>query len=295
MKTETIESGTVEKPKEEVKTAAEIKMEKVTQEMRILEEIKFREETKDLNLLVSRVKADPDGFHEEMIKLIKSYYEAYSKFKRIPTKRNAELARLGIFLCQVFEYFRVDLKFIIESLSNLLETYANQMHFLNRQKALQALTILSKKGYWKCEESIKFYTKLLVLEDKNLRELVSKHIIYLVRKNDQSGKNSNIHRLLTNFFAKTIETGEDDLVRRVVKILISLYNKKIWRDKKSINIIGGATLAKGQKCVRIASKFFIETTELDDEDLDSSDSESSDDDYMSNFYKVRYPTSKKFR
>lgn len=286
MKTEVMESSTIEQPKEEVKTQAEIKMEKITEEMKMMEEIQFREETKDLNLLVSRVKADPDGFHEEMIKLIKSYYEAYAKFKRIPTKRNADLAKLSIFLCQVFEYFRVDLKFIIESLSNLLETYANQMHFLNRQKTLQALTILSKKGFWKCEEAIKFYTKLLLLEDKNLRELAAKHIIYLIRKNDQAGKNSSIHRMLTNFFAKTIETGEDDLVRRVVKIMISLYNKKIWRDKKSINIIAGATLVKGEKCVRIACKFFIETTELDDEDLDSSDSDSSDDDYLSNFYKV---------
>lgn len=159
---------------------------------------------------------------------------------------------------------------------------------MNRQKSLQSLIILSKKGFWKCEEAIRFYTKLLLLEDKNLRQLVSKHIVYLVRKNDHSGKNSSIHRNLTNFFAKTIESGEEDLVRRVVKILVSLYKKKIWRDKKTINILGNATMAKGDKSVKIACRFFIETTELDDDDLDTSESESSDDDYMSNFYKVKF-------
>lgn len=122
-----VENQTEEVQKE--KTDMELKLEIVTEEMRIMEEMKFREETKDLNLLVSRVKGDPDGFNEEMIKLIKNYYEAYEKFKRIPTKRNPDLAKLGIFLCQVFEYYREDLKFMIESLSSLLETYGNQMHF----------------------------------------------------------------------------------------------------------------------------------------------------------------------
>lgn len=288
MQTEIINSKKFKEDQNEEKSAKEKKLEQITEEMRILEEIKFREETKDLNLLVSRVKGDPDGFNEEMIKLIKSYLEAYSKFKRIPSKRNSDLARLGVFLCQVFEFYKEDLKFMIESLSSILETYGNQMHFLNRHKALQSLIILSKKKFWKTEEAIKFYTKLLLLEDKGMRELISKHIVYLIRKNDQSGKNSSIHRNLTGFFAKTIETGEDDLVRRVVKILIALYNKNIWRDKKTINIIGNATLAKDQKTVKLACQFFIATTELDDEDLDSSESESSEDDYMSNFYKVNF-------
>jgi hypothetical protein len=73
---------------------------------------------------VSRVKRDPDGFHEEMIKIIKKFYTEYANFKRNPTGRSVRLARLSIFLCQVFEFYRGDLKFLVESISSLLETYA---------------------------------------------------------------------------------------------------------------------------------------------------------------------------
>jgi len=127
------------------------------------EKIKFEEEIKDLNLFVSRVKRDPDGFHEEMIKMIEKFYIEYADFKRNPTGRSVRLARLSIFLCQVFEYYRGDLKFLVETISSLLETYAGQMTFLNREKCLQCLIILSKKGFWKAEEAIKFYTRLLML------------------------------------------------------------------------------------------------------------------------------------
>lgn len=274
----------IEEP--EQRTKLNQKEETAKEEIRILEEIKFKEETKDLNLLVSKIKSDPDGFNEEMIKLIKEYTTAYNNFKRAPTRRNMDLAKLSVFLSQVFEFYKEDLKFMIESLSSLLDTYGNQMHFINRQKCLQSLIILSKKGYWKCEEAIKYYTKLLLLEDKNLRELTSKHIVYLIRNNDHSGKSSSIHRELTNFFGKCIEEGEDELIKRVIKIMIALYKKKIWRDKKSINVIGNGTMSKGDSACKAACLFFIETTELDDEDLDSSDSESSEDEYKSNFYKV---------
>jgi protein SDA1 len=97
---------------------------KQTPEEIMEEQIAFELETKDLFLLVSRVKRDPDGFHEEMIRMVKKFYKEYEDFKRNPTGRNVRLARLSVFLCQVFEYYRGDLKFLVETISNLLETYA---------------------------------------------------------------------------------------------------------------------------------------------------------------------------
>jgi hypothetical protein len=81
--------------------------------------------------------------------------------------------------------------------------------------------------------------------------------------------------------------GEDDLVKRVVKILISLYNKRIWKDTKTINVIGSACSGTYAKAVKLAGLFFIETTEKVEEELDSSEDEESADEYESNLYKVR--------
>ena len=259
----------------------------LTEEQRLEEEIKFQQATKDLNLLVSRVKKNPESFHEEMIKLIKNYFMHYNNFKRNPTSRSINLAKHSIFLAQVFEYFREDLKFLIQSQSNLLENYAAQMHYLNRHKALQSLIILSKKGFWKCDDAIKFYTKLLNLEDKNLRELVAKHIIFLIKKHDRGGKVSVIHRTLTEHFSKCIKEGDDELGKRVVKIMMKLYAKKIWRDNKSINILAEAALGSYHKTVKLACIFFVETTERFDEELDSTDEEFEQEDYMGLIHKVR--------
>jgi hypothetical protein len=223
-----------------------------------------------------------------MIKIIKKFYLEYANFKRNPTGRSVRLARLSIFLCQVFEFYRGDLKFLVETISSLLETYAGQMSFLNREKCLQSLIILSKKGFWKVEEAIKFYTRLLMLQDKNLRELIHKHIIYLIKKHDFQGRNSSIHRTLVEFFQKVIIEGEDDLVKRVIKILITLYNKRIWKDTKTINVIGNACMGTYAGAVKLAGMFFVETTEKVEEELDSSEDEISEDEYETNLYKVSF-------
>jgi hypothetical protein len=75
-------------------------------------------------------------------------------------------------------------------------------------------------------------------------------------------------------------------VKRVVRILISLYNKRIWKDTKTINVIGGACMGTYNKAVKLASLFFIDTTEKVEEELDSSEEEESEDEYESNLYKV---------
>lgn len=160
------------------------------------------------------------------------------------------------------------------------------MTFLNREKCLQTLIILSKKGFFQVEEAIKFYTRLLMLQDKNLRELIHKHIIYLIKKHDFQGKNSSIHRTLIAYFQKVINEGEDDLVKRVIRILVSLYNKRIWKDTKTINVIAGSCMGTYSKAVKLATLFFIETTEKVEEELDSSEDEESEDEYESNLYKV---------
>lgn len=162
------------------------------------------------------------------------------------------------------------------------------MSFLNREKCLQCLIILSKKGFWKAEEAIKFYTRLLMLQDKNLRELLIKHIIYLIKKHDNLGRNSSIHRLLVEFFQKVIAEGEDELTKRVVRILVTLYNKRIWKDTKTINVLGNSCMATYQKTVKLGCMFFVETTEKVEEELDSSDDEVSEEEYETTLYKVSF-------
>lgn len=100
------------------------------------------------------------------------------------------------------------------------------------------------------------------------------------------GKNSGIHRELLQYFQKVILEGEDDLIKRTVKILVSLYTKNVWKDTKTINVISSACMGTYDKSVKLACMFFVDTTEKVEEELNSSSEEEDEDDYEKNLQKV---------
>ena len=209
---------------------------------RLEDEIKFEVGLQDLNLLASRIKEDPNGFQEEIIKMIKKFNTAFHEFKRNPVKKSMDLAMYSVFIANIFEFYSEDLKFIIGSISQLLESYSGLMHYFNRKKALSTLIIISKKGFWKPFESVKFFSNILLLEDRDLRKQAADHIFAVIKKHDHQGKSSLIHRELTDFFQECISEGKDELAKRMVRIIALLYRRMIWKDKKSMNIIANAAL-----------------------------------------------------
>lgn len=80
-----------------------------------------------------------------------------------------DLAKYSVFIAHIFEFYSEDLKFVIGSISQLLETYSTLMNYFNRKKALTTLIIISKKGFWKPFESVKFFANILLLEDREMR------------------------------------------------------------------------------------------------------------------------------
>jgi len=164
-----------------------VKLAKAEYDARLQAEVKLQLELKDLNLLASRIKRDPNGFNEELIKIIKKFEIEYNNFKRNPTKRNIDLAKYSIFMANIFEFYSVDLKFLIASLSTLLESYSTQMNGFNRKRTLMALVIISKKGFWKSFESVKFFSQVLLVKDKELRAIASSHIVSIIKKCDFGG------------------------------------------------------------------------------------------------------------
>lgn len=261
-------------------------------EARKEEEVKFELELKDLNLLASKVKFDPNGFNEELIKIIEKYSNCYNNFKKNPTKRSYDLAKYTIFMANIFEFYSVDLKFLIGSLSSLLESYSAQMHYFNRKKTLQALVIISKKGFWKPLESIKFFSQILLLEDKILRQTSADHMYSVIKKNDMGGRNSSLHKQLADYFQECISEGEDELAKRMLKIMVQLFEKGVWRDKRIVNIMASGALHTFNKVVNISCQFLIETTKADD-DLESSSSE--EDLYMNSIYNNKHTKKTKKR
>lgn len=248
------------------------------EDSRLQAELEFEQQSQDLNLLVSKIKRDPDGYSEEMVKLVKQYLSQYELFKKKPLKRNVELSKLSVFLSQVFEYFRGDLGFLITSLTDLLSTYSSQMNFHNREKAIQSLIIISKKGFWNPLDAVKYFSTLLLLEDKSLRSLCERHIFSIIRKSDQGGKTSVLHKGLLDYIRVCMNVGKDELAARMIKIAVDLYNKKIWTDNKVVNLISEGCSHSYEKIVNISCYFLIQTTEQLEQELKSEDEEESEDD-----------------
>ena len=268
----------------------------IEKEAKMLADIEFEQQSKDLNLLVSKIKRDPDGFSEEMVKLVKEYLNEYESFKKNPLKRNVKLSKLSIFLSQVFEFFRGDLGFLISSLTDLLSTYSSQMNYHNREKAIQSLIIISKKGFWKTLDAVKYFSTLLLLHDKSLRSLVEKHILEIIRKNDNQGKSSELHKSLLGYFRECLEVGKDDLGFRVLKITVKLYNRKIWDDNKVINLIAQGCTHTDQKIVNISCFFLIQTNDELEQELESDDEDANgEEDYKTKKARNKYVKKTKSR
>lgn len=134
--------------------------------------------------------------------------------------------------------------------------------------------MLSRKGHWNEVEAIKFFLDLLAIHDKEIKKLIFKHVIELVAKVDSAGRKSNIHKELTEHFALKIKDSNFTYVKNIFKLIVVIMKKGIWKDAKTVNLVGEGTYHDDATIVSICCRFFIEN--VDNDELDISSDEEAD-------------------
>ena len=97
------------------------------------------------------------------------------------------------------------------------------------------------------------------------------HIVSDIKKCNSGSRHVALNKTLQNFMFKMLEDNSEIAQKMSVQVMIELYNKNIWNEAKTVNLIAQACLGTG-KVVLPALKFFIEPVEGYDSDEEQDNS-----------------------
>lgn len=107
------------------------------------------------------------------------------------------------------------------------------------------------------------------MQDKLLRKTLQLHIITDIKNINARSKNMQLNSQLQDFFSKKLTDNHAVAVKTALDVMIELYKKNIWRNKRNVNIIATACYAKVAKIMVTALKFFVGNDEGEQEESSS--------------------------
>ena len=230
-----------------------------------------------------RVKRDKESYKEEFLKILKKFEEQFNIFLFNPSRKIKGFKELLMFFAHLSHLFKEETAFIPKGLCKIIsENYLTIPHEV-RLTIVDSLSIMCKSGILSLLEVIPLFFNLMRCQDKILRKRLTDYIISSLTKVNEKHKNVNINKNIQNFCEKLLEDSNKKLARKTLNIIVNLYQKKIWNDSRTINMLANiAVNAKDIKISSAACKFFL--SEYDAEQGDSSDEEDLEE--LKNKYKL---------
>lgn len=127
-------------------------------------------------------------------------------------------------------------------------------------------------------KSFNFFTSIFAYKDKQIRKRVFYNIVKNIKNLIKLKKFGKIETPLVNHIRKIISGSSVTIAKRILKLLMRIYYKRIWFSKKLINLIAFGINVKDQKVNLMVARFLISTaeqmfveidTEQEDEDLEA--------------------------
>lgn len=137
------------------------------------------------------------------------------------------------------------------------------------------MILLRNKGLLEPTTLLSLFFDLLRCQDKALREFLQTHIIADIKNINSKHKNSKVNTALQNFMFTALKDTNTRAAKMSTDIMIDLYNKNIWNDAKTVNVLATGCSSKITKVMVACLKFFLGT---DPEEKGSDDSDSDSDD-----------------
>lgn len=143
-----------------------------------------------------------------------------------------------------------------------------------RNTFCRSLILLRNKNLIPALDLLELFFQLLRCPDKSLRSFLEKHIITDIKNMNAKHKDTKLNATLQNFMYSMLKDSYPKAAKMSVDIMIELYNKNIWNDAKTVNVIATVGCQSKITKVQVASlKFFLGK----DEDEKDSDSESDNE------------------
>ncbi|XP_018313164.1 protein SDA1 homolog [Mycetomoellerius zeteki] len=247
----------------------------------------------NLPQLQNLIKRDPESYKEEFLQQHLHYKSTLEVFRLEPTQFNKSLDELVTFLAQVAHCYPNDLKTYPQEIIDILQTHNIILDNEMRMTFCKALIQLRNKSLLEPTALLSLFFELLRCQDKILRQFLQTHIVTDIKNINAKHKNAKVNTVLQNFMFSILKDPNVRAAKMSVDIMIELYNKNVWNDVKTVNVIATGCFSKITKVMVASLKFFLGThsEEKESDDSDSDDEPSMKEIMMAN--KVNKKTKKR--
>lgn len=226
----------------------------------------------DLATLQERCRKDPGSYREEYYAQQSHYLSLLSAATLHPADAPARLPAVASFVASTAPlYGRQAAIAVAQPTIKLLSEASGSLQPAARRALVRTLALLRARGAADAKDVIPLFFRLLQCEDKTLRRMLRGHILGDVKRMQTSGDAGK--RSLQAFLYGMVAEPNEVLVKRSLMVLIDLFRRRIWRDDKTVNVIGSCIFHDKSSVSLISAKFLLDS----ESKRSAEDSENSDD------------------
>ncbi|GCE99578.1 severe Depolymerization of Actin [Zygosaccharomyces mellis] len=247
-------------------------------------------------LLQNLVKRDPGSYHEEFLQQYAHYESLRDIFmlsgitggestdKDGAISRNVEqFSELIGFVSQVCSCFPKETTSFPEELKQLILNHHKQIPFELKERILTSLMMLRNKAVITAEQLLQTMFPLLIAYStqgnalsvnshaKELRQLIYKNLIALLKSCNTGSKNQKLNRSTQALCFNLLDEPDSQGIW-ATKLTRELWRRGIWDDSRSVEIMVQAALHEDVKIAMSGVMFFLDA----DKERESNFEENSD-------------------
>ena len=216
------------------------------------------------------IKRDSESYKEEFQLQYKHFKALLDVVKLNPSSPDKQFEELSMFMAQVSSSYKEELKELPNDFMDILKMYSTVLHPDVRLALVKALILMRNRGLLTETDLLSLFFELLRCQDKELRKFLKNHLISDIKNINAKHKDVRVNTTLQNFMYSIINDGGAVAAKMSLDIMTELYNKHVWRDVKTVNVIADACFSKVTKLMVTAIKFFLGADEEEAEEKDSS-------------------------
>lgn len=227
----------------------------------------------NLPQLQNLIKREPETYREEFLQQYRHYESTLEVFRLSPSQPCQPLQEQVNFLAQVAHCFTEDLRLLPQQIADILDSNSTILNPDVRMSLCKALILLRNKNLLPPYNLLQLFFRLLKCQDNTLRDFLETHIITDIKNINAKHKDIKLNSTLQNFMYTMLKDSNPKAAKMSVDIMIDLYNKNVWNDAKTVNVIASTgCFSKFTKVMVASLKFFL------GKDPEEKDSNSDSDD-----------------
>ncbi|KAJ3114522.1 Protein SDA1 [Phlyctochytrium bullatum] len=225
----------------------------------------------NLPQLQNLIRRDPSSYKDEFMMQWRQWETAMKIFSFKPDEEAIEFGELITFLSHIAYCYPKETKEFPTQLMELLKKHHSVLAPSLRKSMVQALILLRNKNVIESMTLMPLFFQLFRVKDKELRKLLHSHIVSDIKNSNAKAKNNRMNKTLQNYMYKMLHDPVEIAAKKSLDVMVDLYNKNVWNDAKTVNVISEACFSDRPKIVATAIRFFLDTNDSKDKDDDDDD------------------------